>query len=387
LGQILSGDNDMDMGIDHGGLAPPPELSALPPAPTTPTLSTRGTKRSRENETPSQRHKREKAAERQRRKRERDRQAVGQGQVIPSPNEAIDMTPNPTQAMLQYPPPLTDDLGPSGPQFPPPMPMEDMGNPNPDFSPPISANRVSSDSNLTPEEVARRERVRAAARERQRKHRALVKQKKMRELGYDMGNELQTPVEEPQYANMYHPASPFPPPPQHHDAPPPHVHPPVPVMQESVPPPPIVQLEPPLPIAPGQPVGGQTFASTLLLSFSCTPILKQHLLHTLKMTNEELASLQPIIAHAWDQWDHHRHMGYAKHGPDGVVYDSNGAGASVPSTDDGIAEALERELANAESPMPPRLPPVIDPELEAEDSRSSSADSKDRVKAEGAVAA
>jgi hypothetical protein len=82
-----------------------------------------------------------------------------------------------------------------------------------------------------------------------------------------------------------------------------------------------------------------------------------------------------------------RHMGYAKHGPDGVVYDSNGAGASVPSTDDGIAEALERELANAESPMPPRLPPVIDPELEAEDSRPSSADSKDKVKAEGAVGA
>jgi hypothetical protein len=50
--------------------------------------------------------------------------------------------------------------------------------------------------------------------------------------------------------------------------------------------------------------GGQTFASTLLLSFSCAPLLKQHILRTLSMTNEELASLEPIIAQAWDQWDH-----------------------------------------------------------------------------------
>lgn len=62
---------------------------------------------------------------------------------------------------------------------------------------------------------------------------------------------------------------------------------------------------------PGQPDpsfppghGGQTFASTLLLSFSCAPLLKQHILRTLSMTNEELASLEPIIAQAWDQWDH-----------------------------------------------------------------------------------
>jgi hypothetical protein len=41
-----------------------------------------------------------------------------------------------------------------------------------------------------------------------------------------------------------------------------------------------------------------------LLSFSCAPLLKQHILRTLSMTNEELASLEPIIAQAWDQWDH-----------------------------------------------------------------------------------
>ena len=59
--------------------------------------------------------------------------------------------------------------------------------------------------------------------------------------------------------------------------------------------------EPPFP--QGQPLGGQTFASTLLLSFSCAPLLKAHLLRTLNMSNEELASLEPIIASAWDHWD------------------------------------------------------------------------------------
>ncbi|KAI9461157.1 hypothetical protein F5148DRAFT_1316370 [Russula earlei] len=30
------------------------------------------------------------------------------------------------------------------------------------------------------------------------------------------------------------------------------------------------------------------------------------------MTNEELASLEPIIAQAWDQWDHQRRLHYAQ---------------------------------------------------------------------------
>ena len=50
--------------------------------------------------------------------------------------------------------------------------------------------------------------------------------------------------------------------------------------------------------------GGQSFASTLLLSFSCTPLLKQQLLRTLSITSEDLASLEPIMADAFDQWDH-----------------------------------------------------------------------------------
>lgn len=141
---------------------------------------------------------------------------------------------------------------------------------------------------LTPEEIQRRDRVRAAARERQRKHRLLVKQRRMRDLGLDMGNEIIPGMEEVHYRatadGQYHPVMP----PELQQIPPPH--------------PPMPHHEPPFP--QGAPLGGQTFASTLLLSFSCAPLLKQHLLRTLSMSNEELASLEPIIAEAWDRWDH-----------------------------------------------------------------------------------
>lgn len=65
------------------------------------------------------------------------------------------------------------------------------------------------------------------------------------------------------------------------------------------PPPPPEQFPP----QQSQVRGGQTFATTLLLSFSCAPLLKQHLLRTLNMTDDELASLEPVIADAWEQWD------------------------------------------------------------------------------------
>ena len=199
-------------------------------------------KRMRENETPSQRTKREKAAERQRRKRERDRQAGLNSSSIQT----------------------GDQQAPISTVSVPDLHQQDM----------------------SPEEISRRDRVRAAARERQRKHRALVKQRKMRELGLDpMGNELIPGMEEVQY--RVHPDS------QYAVLPPELQHPP--------PPPPHGMPEPPFP--QGQIHGGQTFASTLLLSFSCTPLLKQHLLRTLSMTNEELTSLEPIIAQAWDHWD------------------------------------------------------------------------------------
>ncbi|KAH9917616.1 uncharacterized protein B0H18DRAFT_1033977 [Fomitopsis serialis] len=228
----------------HDPSQPPMQLPATPSA---------SRKRSRENETPSQRHKREKAAERQRRKRERDRQA--------------------------------DHIRPAG------------------MSSSISDFAKADDPNI--EDVAKRDRVRAAARERQRKHRALVKARKMRELGMDMGNELLPGMEDMQFRvnadGHYQPVMP-------HEMPP---H----------PPPPQSIQEPPFPHGVHQLSGGQTFASTLLLSFSCAPLLKQHLLRTLNMTNEELASLEPIIAQAWDHWDQQRRIHYAHHaankGPDG----------------------------------------------------------------------
>ncbi|KAH9832840.1 uncharacterized protein C8Q71DRAFT_798398 [Rhodofomes roseus] len=240
--------------------------------PATPSASR---KRSRENETPSQRHKREKAAERQRRKRERDRQA-GLNNIL-----ALSQVQQPTGAA---PPPV---------EVPAPGGM------------PTSISEFAKSDDPTVEEIARRDRVRSAARERQRKHRALVKARKMRELGMDMGNEIIPGMEEMQYRvnaeGQYQPVMP-------HE------------MQPHPPHPQAIQ-EPPFPHGVPQLSGGQTFASTLLLSFSCAPLLKQHLLRTLNMTNDELTSLEPIIAQAWDHWDQQRRMHYAHHAankaPDG----------------------------------------------------------------------
>ncbi|EPQ57792.1 hypothetical protein GLOTRDRAFT_114429 [Gloeophyllum trabeum ATCC 11539] len=114
-----------------------------------------------------------------------------------------------------------------------------------------------------------------------------------------MGNEIMPGMENGQYVNGMPPEfdQMMPPEMREQPGPPPPPHPPM-------------GHEPPFPH--GQPLGGQTFASTLLLSFSCAPLLKQHLLRSLSMTNEELASLEPVIAHAWDQWDQQRRMHYAE---------------------------------------------------------------------------
>jgi hypothetical protein len=205
-------------------------------------------KRERENETPSQRHKREKAAERQRRKRERDRNnnsSAGTGRTGSNGAGIMFSQPSNQQHMSQAPPP--DSVEPD----------------------------------LSPEEKAKQDRVRSAARERQRKHRALVKERKMRELGLDMGNE----IPEVQYrVGQYQQVS------EHELQHNPHGV--------------LVHHEPPfLPGQEHEPLG-QHFASTLLLSITYTPTLRHNLLANLQMTNEELASFQPIIAEAWDHWDH-----------------------------------------------------------------------------------
>lgn len=242
-----------------------PALQPATPQNALPTMPTSSGKRSRENESPSQRHKREKAAERQRRKRERDRNATLQNGLA---NMAAAQQQQQQPQQQQHPPPpvIATVTHPQQPLAPAPE----------SFAPPPAE--------LSAAELSRRERVRTAARERQRKHRALVKQKKLRDLGLDMGNELGVQgLEEMQY-RIAAEGAPFAT--LQHD-----------MGQQPIP-------GQPDPAFPQGHHGGQTFASTLLLSFSCAPLLKQHILRTLSMTNEELASLEPIIAQAWDQWDH-----------------------------------------------------------------------------------
>lgn len=229
-------------------------------------------RRPRESETESQKIKREKAAERQRRKRERDRRNAGMGITAFSSGEENQLHAVALQQQQQQQAAAAAQQQMQ--QQPPPTPQQSQTE--------------YAGQDLTPEEIQRRDRVRAAARERQRKHRLLVKQRRMRDLGLDMGNEIIPGMEEVHYRaaadGQYHPVMP----PELQQIPPPH--------------PPMPHHEPPFP--QGAPLGGQTFASTLLLSFSCAPLLKQHLLRTLSMSNEELASLEPIIAEAWDRWDH-----------------------------------------------------------------------------------
>ncbi|KAL1757229.1 hypothetical protein FB107DRAFT_260241 [Schizophyllum commune] len=271
----------------------------------------------REGETEPQRRKRVKAAERQRRKRERDRTAAQMGIVN------FSATPQRQVASINA-------VNPAIPRHRP------------------------DDSQLTPEEEQRRERVRANARERQRKHRMLVKQRKMRELGLDMGNEV---LEDP-FANGT-----YPPPPPPGPMPPPHMHP----GPMGMPPPPGMnppqdgqpgQFPPPPPPGTIQVNGGQTFASTLLLSFSCAPLLKQHLLRTLYMTNEELTSLEPLIADAWEQWNRQRRQHYeAVHGQ---PMPGPPATFSVEMTPD-TQSALANAIAAAAAAGPPPSGPPADP--------------------------
>jgi hypothetical protein len=257
--------------MDHPGLAH--DVGTLPQMPST----SRTLKRSRENETPAQRQKREKAAERQRRKRERDRQNAAQhaqAQHITAIHHA------------HAPHPLPLAHAPLPPHAATAPPHAAPGPPNPTTP---QGHATSFAHELSPEESARRERVRTAARERQRKHRALVKARKMQELGLDMGNP--TGMDDVQYRinpdGSYHQVFAQP---AEHEPPPPPPPPPQPMAQE-----------PPFP--QGQVPNGSTFASTLLLSFSCAPLLKQHILRILSMTEDELKSLEPVIAHAWDKWD------------------------------------------------------------------------------------
>ena len=246
--------------------------------------SSNARKRPREAETEQQRIKREKAAERQRKKRERDRKAAGTGSLNTAADEnqhfhihAAEMQAQQQQAAAaaaQQHIQQQQQAAQQGQQ----LQQQQQQHSQPEYV---------GQQDLTPDEITRRDKVRAAARERQRKHRLMVKQRRMRELGLDMGNEIIPGMEEVHYRAT--------PDGQYHQVLPPE-------LQQLAPPHAPLPNEPPFP--QGAPLGGQTFASTLLLSFSCAPLLKQHLLRTLGMSNEELASLEPIIAEAWDRWDH-----------------------------------------------------------------------------------
>jgi len=64
------------------------------------------------------------------------------------------------------------------------------------------------------------------------------------------------------------------------------------------------------------------------------------------MTNEELASLEPIIADAWDHWDHQRRLHYNQQASEAV---KGGPGAMPgPSTTYTIAD----HMPNGAAPLP-----------------------------------
>jgi len=196
--------------------------------------------------------RREKARERQRMKRERDR-----------------LIANHMSMAMAY----TDPEG---------GPLVEGGMPEPQ-------NPANHPIPVPPEELSKKERVRLAARERQRKHRAVVKARRMAELGIQMI--------------------------------PPNPH--VPLgyrLNENG------QMEPvhdANAIAQDGGVGygqtpGQSFARLLMASAFINPNLKQHICRTLQMTAEELAGFEPIIATAWDHWNHqrmHYHQQAAQRGP------------------------------------------------------------------------
>lgn len=206
---------------------------------------------------------------------------------------------------------------------------------------------------MSPEEISRRDRVRAAARERQRKHRAMVKARKMRELGMDMGNEVLPPGADQHPGVHPHDAHPgmMPGGPddpmapyrdyaamnvlaagpgglQHAVQPPVgHMYPngyPLPMGLRPLP-----GMMPGVPQQPGQEAtpqaAGEIFAATLLLSLSLVPpMLKQHLISTLNISNEELATLEPAIAAAYADWDSRRRAAAAG--------DASGSGAASTSS-------------------------------------------------------
>ncbi|KZV75752.1 hypothetical protein PENSPDRAFT_35151 [Peniophora sp. CONT] len=354
----------------------PPNLGAIP----APTLPHTARKRPRELESPEQRAKREKATERQRRKRARDREALLHNSELAPMSQVEDHNHN-----SQPPPPFDTPLSSADNHLPPPpgefgmQVQAEAGPSQPNREPTMeeldamravetaheaitgqSHRQPLTPAELSAEESAKRERVRIAARERQRKHRALVKQRKMRELGIDMGNEVippHMPYELPLNHGGYQP--------QHHEH----------------------GAEGGLEGGMVQPQGGAMFAQTLLLAFACAPLLKGPVLRSLGMSQEDLNQFEGIIASAWDQWDFSRRQYHAHQAAQAAQQAiSNGAAAAAvaaavganggPNDDDsdrGSSEPAPNDFRarfrqSIAPPLPAGIPQpapaaVIDPEL------------------------
>ncbi|VDC06013.1 unnamed protein product [Peniophora sp. CBMAI 1063] len=348
-----------------------------------PTVPHTARKRPRELESPEQRAKREKATERQRRKRARDREALlhnseltpmGHGEHSPAQFETSPLADNHSQ----LPPPpgefMQSEPGPSQHQ-PTEEELDAMraveqaheaitGQVHRQMQHQHPQGHVLTPAELNAEEMAKRERVRIAARERQRKHRALVKQRKMRELGIDMGNEVippHMPYDMPPGSAAYMHQG-------HHE-----------------------DGAGGIPGEIVQPQGGAMFAQTLLLAFACAPLLKGPVLRSLGMTQEDLNQFEGIIANAWDQWDYGRRQYHAHQAAQAAQHAaqaiSNGAAAAAvaaavgasggPNDDDGdsgdespapndFRARFRQSIAPPLTGLPPPPPPpaaVIDPEL------------------------
>ena len=259
--------------------------------------------------------KRAKAAERQRRKRERDRRNSA-AVHDPHQQQRVAFSGFVSQSVSHTPDGTTVVEHQQQQDTPTPQPQVDGGPPQPIPAPvaqvvqhdvPVQAPAsvpvpvqhqqqqqqllTTTTTTATTEEEARKERVRTAARERQRKHRGLVKRKKPLELGTQMA--YHSILQELTYTlgpdGNYTPAHP----PQtgeneiagsSHD---------IAVGENGF-----------LPNGAGQ-SEGQLFASFVLLALSCSPLLKQHHLRQVHMTNEDLLSLEPVLCAAFEQWDMH----------------------------------------------------------------------------------
>ena len=290
------------------------------PQPTTP-LSKRGVGRpitpslaGTQEYDPSIEDKRGKARERQRRKRMRDKAAAAASGTM---MEGIE-TASASSSGLNPPPPLQPSISPHYP--PPPQgqtfvpivpntgpPLHLQGLPPPPLNaqppPPLMRDPLGSSDPPKPmsEDEAKKEKIRKAARERQRKHRAILKAKRMSQL--DDG------------PSGIPPGIP-------HMWPPPGPHPfgdPMAPFDPAMAAMSMVEMDPhsmPFPPPPPNATPGQSFANTLLLALSCSPVLKGHVMRTLHVSNPDFASLEQVIAEAWDRWDHQvsdfKHFWYCK---------------------------------------------------------------------------